>query len=168
MAPANDEFDNRIPIADTSFPVTVMGANVDATTQADEQQLADTGATVWWSIVTPEDGTYTIDTLGSDYDTQLHIYALPGSGLFADLIPVVNNDDIDGFGGPLQSGVTFQGEAGQCYEIRVGGFGSGTAAFQGDITLNVDFEPGMPFPFLAISTAMEVSIYWMSNLLWIC
>ena len=46
----------------------------------------------------------------------------------------------------LQSEVTVLVEAGECYEIRVGGFdddggGVGDPAAQGNITLNVSFEP---------------------------
>ena len=53
-----------------------------------------------------------------------------------DLIPVVNDDDD---AGTLQSRVEFPVEAGECFEIRVGGFGS-TSPRTGCIVLNVDFE----------------------------
>ena len=114
--PANDDWNNTINIVDPDFAVT--GTNVDATVQADEQQLDNTGSTVWWFFDADEDGTIVIDTFGSDFDTQLHIYEFPVSGQFVDLIPLVNNDDTGG----LQSQVTFPVVAGQCYEIRVGGF----------------------------------------------
>ncbi|MEM9410018.1 MAG: dockerin type I domain-containing protein, partial [Planctomycetota bacterium] len=110
-----------------------------ATTQTGEQQLTATGATVWWFVDFPADGTATIDTFGSDYDTQLHIYEGFAVGIgVEDLIPVVNNDDA----GPnvLQSRVEFPVEAGECFEIRVGGFGNPSFARQGCIVLNIDFE----------------------------
>ena len=148
MPPQNDDWNNTIFVGG-GFPVTVTGTNVDATIQADEQELTLTGATVWWFVDTPEDGTFTIDTFGSDYDTQLHIYEFPGSGQFVDLIPLINNDDANG---TAQSEVSFAAVAAQCYEIRVGGFdadggGNGGAAAQGNITLNINFEPdagGLP------------------------
>ena len=138
--PANDDWANSINIANGSFPVTVMGTSLLATTQADEQELGNTGATVWWFITPPEDGTFVIDTFGSDFDTQLHIYQYPITGNFADLLPLENNDDADP-GQILQSEVVLQAVAGECYEIRVGGFTNGSPAAQGSITLNVDFVP---------------------------
>ena len=73
----------------------------------------------------------------------MHIYRFPASGQFADLEPVVNNDDSNS---SFQSQVTFDAVAGQCYEIRVGSFdsdggGNGTVAGQGNIVLNVNFTP---------------------------
>ena len=73
----------------------------------------------------------------------MHVYLFPTSGQFADLTPVVNNDDSNG---TFQSQVSFPAVQGQCYEIRVGGFdgdggGGGAQASQGEITLNVNFTP---------------------------
>ena len=52
---------------------------------------------------------------------------------------MVNNDDVAP--GMLQSRVEFPVEAGECFEIRVGGFVSSPSfPRQGCIVLNVDFE----------------------------
>ena len=139
MPPTNDDwFTSTINAGD--FPFTVTGTNVDATLETGEQQLTQTDATVWWFFDAPDDGTVTIDTFGSDFDTQIHIYDGFNSGAqtVADLNPIVN-----GNGG---SEVTFAVTSGTCYEIRVGGFdpdggGTGDPAAQGNITLNGSFEP---------------------------
>ena len=135
--PVNDNWNNTIFIADPDF--TVTGTNVNATTQADEQNLENTGSTVWWFVDADVDGELTIDTFGSNYDTQLHVYEY--SPNFADLNLIANNDDTGG----LQSQVIFMAAAGQCYEIRVGGYtstGGGTSGAEGDIVLNGSFVPG--------------------------
>ena len=131
MPPPNDDWLDTIFIPDPDFSLT--GSNVDATVEMDEQQLTNTGSTVWWYFDADEDGMITIDTFGSNFDTQLHIYEFPQSGQFVDLIPLVNNDNTGG----LQSQVTFPVEAFQCYEIRVGG----ADGAEGDIMLTGVFVP---------------------------
>ncbi len=139
----NDNWIDSVGIANNSFPVSITGTNVGASIQTSEQQIQNTGATAWWFIDAPQNGTFTINTFNSTYDTQLHVYLFPNSGQFADLTPVVNNDDSNG---TFQSQVSFPAVQGQCYEIRVGGFdgdggGGGAQASQGEITLNVNFTP---------------------------
>ena len=134
--PTNDDWNSTIFIADPDFSVT--GTNVDATVQTDEQNLENTGSTVWWYVDADVDGELTIDTFGSSYDTQLHVYEFAAA--FADLNLIANNDD----SGSLQSEVTFNAVAGQCYEIRVGGFtgvGGGAPGSQGNIVLSGSFVP---------------------------
>ena len=140
--PVNDNFASTISAG--AVPFTLNATNVDATTEAGEQQLDSTGATVWWFFNAPGDGTVTIDTFGSDFDTQLHIYdGFFGGAGPGDINPVANNNDA---GGASQSEITFAVNAGACYEIRVGGFdndgtGSAILAAQGNIVLNGTFEP---------------------------
>ena len=135
-APDNDNFNNTNFLANPEFSLTA--SNVKASLEDGEQQIENTGSTVWWFFDSDVDGTVTIDTFGSDFDTQLHIF----DGFFggADLNPVVNNNDA---GGGLQSQVTFEVTAGACFEIRVGGFRSsvGAPAAEGNIVLNGTFEP---------------------------
>ena len=135
-APINDNWNSpSTPIADPDF--TVTGTNVKASTQDDEQQLENTGSTVWWFFDADVVGTVTIDTFGSNFNTQLHIYEFAPA--FEDLIPIVNNDDSGG----LQSQVTFEATAGTCYEVRVGGFrgtGQNGAGAEGEIVINGSFD----------------------------
>ena len=140
--PGNDNWNGTIGLGNIGAGQTVneLGSNIFATTQEFEQELQNTGSTVWWFFTAATSGTVTIDTFGSNYDTQLHIFDgfFPGIE-FADLNFVVGNDDASG----LQSQVTFEVTAGECYEIRVGGFrgtGSNGSGSEGCINLNINFE----------------------------
>ena len=139
MAPDNDDWIDETFIADPDFSVT--GSNVNATTQEDEQTLTIVGSTAWWFVDSDEDGSITIDTFGSDFDTQLQVFEfVPGAG-FAGLILVASNDDASG---GLQSRVTFDMTAGTCYEIRVGGFRGSqriSDGSEGNIVLSGAFVP---------------------------
>ena len=134
----NDDWINKINIADFDFSVT--GANFNATTENQEPNLANVGSSVWWSVDADANGSVTIDTFGSDFDTELHVYEfVPGGGL-AGLTLVEENDDATG----SQSQVTFDVTGGTRYEIRVGGFRSSnsiSAGSEGNILLNGAFEP---------------------------
>ena len=57
-----------------AFPIDTTASNVCASVEADEQQVINTGSTVWWFFFAPGNGMVTIDTFGSDFDTQLHVY----------------------------------------------------------------------------------------------
>ena len=131
--PTNDDFNNTIFVP--SFPFTVTGNNFDATEEVGEQSLDITSATVWWFFDSPDDGMVTIDTFGSDFDTVLTIFnGFFGGATVADLNFVTENDQA---GGTNQSEVTFPVTAGECIEMRVGGwFGD-----MGNITLNGVFTP---------------------------
>ena len=131
--PSNDNFADTIFLG--SLPAMVLGTNVAATTEEGEQNLDITDATVWWFFDAPGNGTATVDTFGSDFDTVLTIY----DGFFAGATPadlnfVAENDQANGTN---QSEVAFPVTEGACYEVRVGGFFGAT----GEITLNVSFEP---------------------------
>ena len=132
----NDDLINGIPIADPNFSVT--GTNFNGTTENGEQDLVNVGSSVWWSVSFESDGSATIDTFGSDFDTELHVYEFALDGELADLILVDQNDDTGG----SQSQVTFDVTAGTRYEIRVGGFrpaDSIGAGSEGNIVLNGTF-----------------------------
>jgi hypothetical protein len=90
-----------------------------------EPSCADPGSPeATYSFTAPADGTYTFDTLGSSFDTVLHIH---DGGCFG---PELACDD-DTVGG--QSVVTVQLSAGQAVVVVVDGFGGD----EGDYTLNV-------------------------------
>ena len=141
---SNDDLANAEEIGLLNF--SINGTNTNATTEAGEPELVEVGSTVWCYVDAEENGTYILDTFGSDFDTQLHIYRfVPGGGL-AGLVPLDNDDDtIDPNTGSLrQSQVTFDVTAGNRYEIRAGGYrnsssiGSGS---EGNIVLNGAFTP---------------------------
>ena len=127
-----------------TLPFNQTATNAGASIQSGEQQTENTGSTVWSFFFAPDDGTVTLDTFGSSFDTQLHVYTGFDLG-FPNLIPVANNNN----SGSLQSQVSFPVEAGECYDIRVGGFRSSAnqAGAEGNIVLNGSFEPFPDPPF---------------------
>jgi len=137
----NDDRINQIDIADLDF--SVVGANFNATTENQEPDLVNVGSSVWWSVNADANGIVTIDTFGSDFDTELHVYEfVPGGGL-AGLILVDEDDDTNG----VQSQVAFEVTAGTRYEVRVGGFrpsNSISAGSEGNIALNGVFTGTAP------------------------
>ena len=139
LLPVNDDWFNETFISEPNFSET--GSNVNATTEILEQNLFTVGSSVWWFLDPGEDGTLTLDTFGSDFDTQLHVYEFVPGQDFAGLILLESNDDTNGF----QSRVTLEVNGGTCYEIRVGGFRSGFSIIdgsEGNIVLNGTFVPG--------------------------
>lgn len=124
--PANDNFAAAIVLSGTSFNTT--GSNVNATREVGEPLHAgnSTPATVWWRWTAAANSDVIIDTIGSNFDTILAVYA--GSAVNA-LTQVAVNDDASG----LQSRVNFVASAGQTYQIVVAGFSTAT----GNITLNL-------------------------------
>ena len=144
-SPTNDDLTDVNNIAGSSFSVT--GSNINSTTETAEQNLVEVGSSVWWHIDAEQNGTITLDTFGSDFDTQLHVYeSMPGGG-FARLELVGNNDDTadPSSSSQLQSQVTFDVRTGTRYAIRVGGFRNSASisdGSEGNIVLNGAFVGG--------------------------
>jgi beta-glucanase (GH16 family) len=131
VAPANDNFANATVISGTS--ATVTGSNIAATKEAGEPNHAGDpgGSSVWWAWTAPADGTVSIDTHGSNFDTVLGVYT--GSSVSTlTAVPGGSNDD-DPAGGTTTSAVSFAVTAGTTYWIAVDGHGGATGA----ITLNL-------------------------------
>ena len=134
-----DDFDDGADVTEDLFEGVQIDAfqNINATTQAGEPDLVSVGSTVWFNAEAEENGTLIIDTFGSDFDTQLHVYEIDGGLARLELID--NNDDS---ANSTQSEVTIEVTAGTSYAIRVGGFrgsdfnGSGS---EGNIVLNGEF-----------------------------
>jgi hypothetical protein len=130
----NDAFGGRrtVPAAGG----TVVGTNVGATKQTGEPKHAgfNPTASVWWTWTPTANGTATIDTVGSGFDTVLEIDT--GSALTG-LTVRCYNDDIGG--GLTTSRKSFTATAGTPYVIVVDGKNGATGA----IALNVAL---VPFP----------------------
>lgn len=147
--PENDNLSFFNGVELESFPVTTTGTNVFATVKFGEQEIDSTGSTVWWYFDAPADGVVTLDTFGSDYDTQLFVFdGITATATEADLNPVIGNDDApDAPSSNIRaSKVTFPVMAGECYEVRVGGWHAfspapGIRGDEGNIVLNGTFEP---------------------------
>jgi hypothetical protein len=132
-APTNDNFAMSSVLEGTA--VMVHGSNVEATKEEGEGEHAGNGgaASVWWHWTALTDGTVTLTTLGSSFDTLLAVYR--GDDILS-LARVAGNDD----GGPDHSSqVTFDAFAGMTYRIAVDGWNRAT----GEVVLNltVDFIP---------------------------
>src|SRR5262249_45360592 len=117
IPPANDNFANRAPISDVI--ATVTGSNVGATKEQGEPPHAGNGggASAWVTWTAPSNGTYTITTRGSSFDTLLGVYT--GSSV-STLLTVAANDDGPKMG--TASLVTFSAVRGTAYQIAVDGY----------------------------------------------
>ncbi|HYG75504.1 MAG TPA: Ig-like domain-containing protein [Planctomycetota bacterium] len=120
--PPNDAFASRIVLQ--GFSTEAAGSNVGSTAEAGEPaHFANAnGNSVWWSWTAPANGTATINTYGSPFDTILAVYtgtAVNGLSL------VVNNDDFDA--NTLNSEVTFTAVSGTTYQIAVDSTGTNFA-----------------------------------------
>lgn len=129
LPPANDNFASRTAIA--SVPSSLTGSNLGATKETNEPNHGGYigGKSVWWSWTATANGTGTLSTVGSNFDTVLAVYT--GTTLTG-LTPIASDDDN---GGGLTSLVSFAVTTGTTYQIAVDGFG----ASSGNITLNSSF-----------------------------
>ena len=109
---------------------TVTGDNILASGETGEPSQNGDLESVWWTWIASEDGSITIDTNGSDFDTYLSVFT---GNTVDSLTTIIQNDDS---GNGFQSSVTLDVTAGTSYHIAVDGFGSD----EGNIVLNYDFK----------------------------
>ena len=121
--PRNDGFSNPQTISGLSGRAT--GSNVGATDETGEPPASWGTKSVWWAWRAPANGTLTVDTIGSSFNTTLSVFT-------AALVPIRFSDDSVG----QQSRVTVAVTAGTSYRIRVAGDEGAT----GNIVLNWSFE----------------------------
>ena len=131
-------FANRIAITGTN--VVVTGSNVGATKESGEPFHAGIfgGASVWWEWTAPSNGTVTISTAGSSFDTLLGVYS---GSVVSGLVELAGNDD-DPDLSVLTSKVVFDVVANQTCQIAVDGYGGAT----GNVRLSVQLGPRTPPP----------------------
>jgi hypothetical protein len=89
--------------------------------------------TVWWRWAAPANGKVTIDTIDSNFDTALTVYA---GGTLTALSEVAINNDAPNV---RQSRISFRTLAGQEYQILVDGFPNNSAG-EGNVILRLNFE----------------------------
>jgi hypothetical protein len=144
--PANDAFASSIPL--TGLTVSTTGTNVNATKEVGEPNHAGNagGVSVWWNWTAPLNGTVTIDTAGSTFDTLLAVY----TGTAVNALTAVTGGSNDNAGtGIVTSKVSFAVTAGKVYQIAV----DGASAASGAIALNINEVPVAP----AAPTAVTAS-----------
>ena len=136
--PPNDDFANRIALS--GFVVSVTGQNTNATKEPGEPDHAGNsgGKSVWWTWTAPADGTTTIATTGSSFDTLLAVYT--GSTVSALSLVASNDDELPGV---LTSRLSFSAQAGTAYQIAVDGWGGAS----GSIVLNL--QEAVPLPTIS-------------------
>jgi len=88
-APANDNFTNATVIAASSGAVDTSAATAEPGEPAHYDNAGGPHHTLWWNFTSAQNGTLTIDTEGSVFDTVLALYT--GSEL-ATLWRVASND----------------------------------------------------------------------------
>ncbi len=114
------------------------------------------GRSYWLAYDPPSDGTLSLDTVGSDYDTVLEAYTYNGllTG-YSDLVSLACANDSFGTNGP--SKVRFQVSKGHSYLIAVDGVGgaSGIASLNYALETNA---PGGPPVLLQAPASQLVSI----------
>lgn len=134
--PPNDDF------ADVeALSLTLTGTNIEATKELNEPNHAGNigGHSVWYSVTAPFNGSMTLDTCGSDFDTLLGVYT--GSSV-STLVEVAGNDDSCG----TRSKVELLIVAGKTYYAAVDGYEGATGSIQGNLTLEATPPPPLPPP----------------------
>ncbi len=136
LGPPNDNFGHRALLVGTNATANVD--NTRATKEAGEPDILGNpgGNSVWWTWTAPKNGTVTIKTEGSGFDTLLAVYT--GDSL-TNLMEVAAGDDTLG-ADPLSSLVTFHAAGGATYQIAVDGYqGFDHQVASGNILLSLDF-----------------------------
>jgi hypothetical protein len=100
-----------------------MKASVDA---FEPISLGFRRQSIWWQWTAPQNGIVRLDTLQSDFDTVLVVYAgeAGGSDPFAGLDEVAASNNVLNSKG---SSIAFRTEAGRVYQIMVDGYPDSTA-----------------------------------------
>lgn len=144
-ATSNDAFANRIALPGGSD--TTSASSTTATKESGEPNHAGNsgGKSLWWSWTAPQDGTFTIDTVGSSFDTLLAVYT--GGNVSA--LTLRGSDDDSG--GNLTSSAVVQVAAGTSYAIAVDGYGGAS----GTVNLAYAFTatPTLPSPPPSLSAS---------------
>lgn len=135
-SPGNDLFANAQSINGNSGGIA--GSNAGAGKEAGEPDHAGNagGRSIWFVWSAPASGTWTFDTLGSEFDTLLAIYT---GGAINILAPVGSNDDSPDLPGNA-SKVSFAALSGMTYRIAVDGY----VGLSGILKLNWALTPNAP------------------------
>lgn len=123
----NDAFANRIVLSSASASVATSNASATAETGEPAHAGNPAAKSVWWSWTAPANGTATINTTGSSFDTLLAVYR--GASL-GSLLSIASDDES---GGNHASALKFFATAGTTYFVAVDGWGGAS----GSIVLNL-------------------------------
>jgi hypothetical protein len=125
--PLNDDFASATPMSGP-LPLTAGGSTDGATAEGSEPNHAGGGPfqSVWYSWTPQADGSVSIDTCESGFDTRLAVYT--GANYAAPLQEVDSNDDTPGCGtGGTRSRISLEASVSAApYRIAVDAGGVGT------------------------------------------
>ena len=115
--PSNDDFGQALPASARPFTDTQLVGMATVASDDPSSQCSpfSRGYSVWYATTPAIDGTLTIDTLGSDYDTVLSVW----TGTRASLSEVACNDNTPLDAASRQSSLQLAATAGTTYFIRV-------------------------------------------------
>lgn len=127
VAVSSDSFSGRTLLAGSAL--TTRATNVGASKEVGEPLHAGNagGASVWWTWTAPVTGVFTVDTIGSGFNTLLSVY----TGTAVGALTLVGADD-DGAAYGC-SKLSFNAVAGTTYQLAVDGSGGAS----GTILLNL-------------------------------
>ena len=129
--PNNDDLDSPIVINPAGLPYTNTQTTQYATTEVGEPTYTcgtGSGASVWYSFSPTSTDIYEVNTKGSDFDTELHVFQ---KDEFDNLYLDECNQDLSA--SDVDSRLAFKGESGSTYMIGI----TGKSAATGSLTLNV-------------------------------
>ena len=158
--PLNDNFASAQTLAGCSG--TAAGTSVFATREANEpnhfpspQNNPGGTRSVWYQWQAPANGTATIDTLGTGFDTVLAVY----TGNSVGALSLIDNDDDTV---ERTSRVSFAASAGTTYRIAVDGFNNnGSGGDSGPVTIN--FSETNCSPSLVLLSASNYQVNEFAN-----
>jgi C1A family cysteine protease len=130
----NDEIDNALPVVLNAGQFSSTESTSNATSASDDPYFACVAGkgykSVWYSFTPSMNGSVTINTTGSGYDTILNLW----QGSRGALTSIACNDD---FNGIVSSQVTANLTVGVPYYIEVAGYYSTSA---GILVLNLQYQ----------------------------
>jgi len=150
--PAGDDFADRIQLGAVAH-LTSLASNASATKEEGEPDIAGNpgGKSVWWTWTAPQNGTLTVSTAGSDFDTLLGILA--GDSV-SNLFELASADDTLG-PDPLTSLAFCHVQNGTVCQIVVDGYrGDFGDIASGSIVLSLDFVPDR---YVVVASASETN-----------
>ncbi len=149
--PANDTFANRLSLGSNATVVT-SGSTVDATLEADENDLDSLGgASIWWTWTAPSSTTFSIDTEGSGIETALAVFK--GGPTLDDVSTVgFNVASLDSAVTIGTSRLVFEATGGTSYHIAV----HGLLGAEGLVSLGI--APAMPSSRVNVFTLPTTSV----------
>lgn len=120
-----DNFADKIVLSGIA-PIT-LGSNIGATAEVGEPSQSGITNSEWWSWTAPNNGTFTISTQHSEFDTYLSVF----TGSAINNLTLIDFDDDGGW--DRTSLLSLNTTAGTTYQIAIDGY----ASFTGKIHLKI-------------------------------